>query len=157
MKFVPGINSLWPGDARWLERSGSTFTQIMACCLMAPSHYQNQYWLIIDDILWYYFEIIFTVSTQATILYDEFKDYTFNITATSPRGQWVNSSAPGTNYAKDQMSHAKSMWLSSWIQYFAPSCVLTLVWWCRCCRVHKKTCCWLTLKHLGIPGGLTRY
>ena len=35
------VNSLWPGDAIWRHRSGSTLAQVMACCLMAPSHYLN--------------------------------------------------------------------------------------------------------------------
>ena len=38
------FNSLWP-------RSGSTLAQVMACCLMAPSHYQNRCWLIITKVL----------------------------------------------------------------------------------------------------------
>ena len=42
-----GINSLWPNGAIWRQRSESTLAQVMACCLMAPSHYLNQCWLII--------------------------------------------------------------------------------------------------------------
>ena len=45
-----GINSLWPGDTIWRHRSGSTLVQVMACCLMAPSHYLNQCWLIISEV-----------------------------------------------------------------------------------------------------------
>ena len=45
------INSLWPGDAIWWHRSGSTLAQVMACCLTAPSHYLNQCWLIISRVL----------------------------------------------------------------------------------------------------------
>ena len=37
------VNSLWPGDAIGQHRSGSTFVQVMACWLKAPSHYLNQY------------------------------------------------------------------------------------------------------------------
>ena len=40
------VNSLWPGDAIWWHRSGSTLAQVMACCLTAPSHYLNQCGLI---------------------------------------------------------------------------------------------------------------
>ena len=41
------FNSLWLSDAVWsLSGSGSTLVQVMACCLMAPSHYLNQYWHI---------------------------------------------------------------------------------------------------------------
>ena len=41
------INSTWPSDAIWRQRSRSTLAQVMACCLTAPSHYLNQCWLII--------------------------------------------------------------------------------------------------------------
>ena len=47
------INSLWPSDAIWQHPSGSTLAQIMACCLMATSHYLNQCWLIIKGVLWH--------------------------------------------------------------------------------------------------------
>ena len=60
------INSLYPSDALWWHRSGSTLAQAMACCLMAPSHYLNQCWLIISEGLWHSPD--FTVSAQATIL-----------------------------------------------------------------------------------------
>ena len=49
MKFCH-INSLWPSDAVWRQRSGSTFAQVMACCLTAPSHYLYQWWLIISEV-----------------------------------------------------------------------------------------------------------
>ena len=41
--------SLWPSDAIWRHRSGSTLGQVMACCLTAPSHYLTQCWLIISE------------------------------------------------------------------------------------------------------------
>ena len=47
------IKSLWPSDAIWRHRSGSTLTQVMACCLTAPSHYLNQRWLIISKVHWH--------------------------------------------------------------------------------------------------------
>ena len=40
-----GINSLLPSDAITLHRSGSPFPNVMASCLMAPSHYLNHCWL----------------------------------------------------------------------------------------------------------------
>ena len=43
------INSLWPSDTIWQQRSGSTLAQVMACCLAAPSHYLNQCWLMIKS------------------------------------------------------------------------------------------------------------
>ena len=45
------FNSLWPSEATWRQISGSTLAQVMACCLMAPSHYLSQCWLIISNIL----------------------------------------------------------------------------------------------------------
>ena len=47
------LNPLWPSDAIWHCISGSTLAQVMACCLMAPSHYLNQCWLSIKMVLWY--------------------------------------------------------------------------------------------------------
>ena len=47
------FNSLWPSDAIWRQRSGSTLAQVMACCLTAPSHYLNQCWLIISEVQWH--------------------------------------------------------------------------------------------------------
>ena len=35
------VKSLWPSDAIWQHRSGSTLAKVMACCLAAPSHYLN--------------------------------------------------------------------------------------------------------------------
>ena len=40
------VTSVWPSDVIWRQRSGSTLAQVMACCLTAPSHYLNQFWLI---------------------------------------------------------------------------------------------------------------
>ena len=36
------VKSLWSSDAIWWYKSGSAFPQVMACCLMVPSHYLNQ-------------------------------------------------------------------------------------------------------------------
>ena len=44
------VNSLWPSDAIWWQRSGSTLAQVMACCPTAQSHYLNQCWLIISEV-----------------------------------------------------------------------------------------------------------
>ena len=47
------MNSLGPSDAIWRWRAWSTLVQVMACCLTAPSHYLNLYWLIIRKVLWH--------------------------------------------------------------------------------------------------------
>ena len=36
------INSLWPIDAIWWNRSGSAWVQVMTCCPTAPRHYLNK-------------------------------------------------------------------------------------------------------------------
>ena len=43
------LNSLWPSDAIWRHRSGSTLFQVMACCLTAPSHNLTICWLITSE------------------------------------------------------------------------------------------------------------
>ena len=40
------INSLRPSDTIWRQRTVSTFAQVVACCLTAPSHYLTQCWLM---------------------------------------------------------------------------------------------------------------
>ena len=61
------VNSLWPNDAIWRHRSGSTLAQVMACCLMAPSHYLNQCWLIINKVQRHLAERNFTRKTQPSV------------------------------------------------------------------------------------------
>ena len=55
------VNSLWPSDTIWHQRSWSTLDQVMACCLTAPSHYLNQCWLLISVFLWHSPESNFAV------------------------------------------------------------------------------------------------
>ena len=74
--YYPGalsFNSLLPSDATWWDRSGSTFTLVMACCLMAPSHYLNQFWLIISKVLWHSSKGHFTENTQGIYRWYELK------------------------------------------------------------------------------------
>ena len=61
------VNSLGPSDAIWRHRSGSTLTQVMACCLTAPSHYLNQCWLIIRKVFWHSSHGNFIRDTSSTI------------------------------------------------------------------------------------------
>ena len=43
-------NALWPSDAIWWHRSGSTFGSDNVLLLTAASHYMNKYWPIISDV-----------------------------------------------------------------------------------------------------------
>ena len=40
LRILEEINPLWPNDITWRHKSGSTLAQVMACCLVAPSHYR---------------------------------------------------------------------------------------------------------------------
>ena len=71
-------NSLWPSDAIY---NIWTMSQVTACCLMAPSHYQNQCWLFISEDLWYSPDSEGNFTRNA-------ENCQFKITATSPRDQW---------------------------------------------------------------------
>ena len=42
--YLVFVNSLWPSEVKWWLRFGSTLFQVMAWCLMAPSHYLHQCW-----------------------------------------------------------------------------------------------------------------
>ena len=86
------INSLWPSDVIWQHIFWSTLTQVMTWCPTAPSHYLIQCWLPISEVLWHSSDSSLSVNAQVTILYNEFENYTFIITATSPRVKWVDSS-----------------------------------------------------------------
>ena len=83
------FNSLGPGDAIWQQRSGSPLAQIMACCLMAPSHYLNQCWLIINEVLWHSLEDRFAGNAQDSYPWYEFDYYWTKITAAFSMGEWV--------------------------------------------------------------------
>ena len=80
-------NSLWPSDTIWRHRTESTLAQVMACCLMAPSQYLDQCWLIISGIVWHLPVNDFIGSTRDINLWNEFEIYAFKITATSPKWQ----------------------------------------------------------------------
>ena len=85
------INSLWPGDAIWRQRSGSTLAQVMACCLTAPSHYLNQCWLIIGGVTWHSSQGISLRQCEDTNRWNKIENCSFKMASRSPRGQWVNA------------------------------------------------------------------
>ena len=74
------INSLWPSVFIWRHRTGSTLSQEMPWCLMAPSHYLNHCWVSISDVLWHLLQDSFTWNYQDIYPWLKF---------TPPRGQSV--------------------------------------------------------------------
>ena len=95
---------VWPSVAVWQHRCRSTLAHIIASCLTTPSHYLNQSLLLISGVLRHSPENNFAVCSQAANLYNEFENQTFEIIATSSRGQWVNTLRPrqnGRDFADD--------------------------------------------------------
>ena len=88
------FNSLPPSDAIGRQRSGSTLAQVMACCLMTPSHYLNQCWLIISKVEWHSSKGKFTRDTPAINHWNYLENLIPKISFKFPRGQWVNSLPP---------------------------------------------------------------
>ena len=110
------INSLWPSDAIWRHRSGSTLAQVMACCLTAPSHYLNQCWLNISVALWHSAENIFTINVEDIYPWCQFENYLFKTSTTSSRVQWVNSSLLVLHTCINELGH-------HWLRYWLVACL----------------------------------
>ena len=81
------INTLWPSDAIWRQRSGSTLVQVMACFLMAPSQYLNQCWLIISEVQWHSYCGNFTIHASTINHQNPFGHCISKISFKFPRGQ----------------------------------------------------------------------
>ena len=84
------VNSLWPSDAIWWQRSGSTLVQLMACCLTTPS----QYWTSVDlssarssDI---FLGAISQQLSQPSIIVNWLEKCSSKISLKSLRDQWVS-------------------------------------------------------------------
>ena len=86
--MVYRVNSLSPNNPYGVCSSWSILVQVMACCLMAPSHYLNQSWLIISEIHLHQVEGSCTENVPDITHYRVLKNYTFENIATSPWGQW---------------------------------------------------------------------
>ena len=56
--------------------------------------HQTITWTNVGEVLWHSPESNFSETAQATILYYAFEKFTFEITATSPRDQWVSQCWP---------------------------------------------------------------
>ena len=75
--------------AIWWHRSWPSWAQVLACCLMVPSHYLNQCWCTIKGGLWFLPASNYTRSAHEIYPLQVFKITLLKATATSPRGQWV--------------------------------------------------------------------
>ena len=73
--------------ALWKHRSGSILAQVMTCCLTAPRHYLNQYWLIIHTVLWKSPKGNININVHENNHYNSVENSTFKI---KPHIQEVN-------------------------------------------------------------------
>ena len=69
------VNSLWPSDAIGRQGTESALARVMACCLTAPSHYLNQCWLMISEVLWHSTDSIFKENTSDIYRWNELEIY----------------------------------------------------------------------------------
>ena len=60
-------NSLCPSDAIWWHKSVAILAQVMAHCLMTPSHYLSQCW-VINKGHWHWSEGIFKIRLKIACL-----------------------------------------------------------------------------------------
>ena len=95
MEKKVSVNPFWPTDAIWWHRTESNLVQVMAFCLMAPSHYLKQCWLIISKVQWHLFvgnfiEILQTSSTKIGLIINYLK---------------FHSNLPRANEVRDKTLH----------------------------------------------------
>ena len=102
------VNSSRPGDTTEWHRSGSTLTQVMACCppgllpditkpLPEPMLAYHQ------RVLWHSYESNFPGGTHDFNQKEECKNYTLKFTDASPRGQWLGVPKQTTLFLKIPM------------------------------------------------------
>ena len=58
------VKSLPSSDATWWHKYVPTLAEVMASCLMAPSHNLKLCWLVTSEVLWHSPEINFTGNAQ---------------------------------------------------------------------------------------------
>ena len=49
--------------------------------------------ILISEVMWHPPASVYTANAQATVLYNQFKNWTFEITATYPMGKWINEAS----------------------------------------------------------------
>ena len=120
------FNSSWTSGAIWRHKAGTTLAQVIACCLMAPSHRTNKCWHIINKFSWH--------SSQVIILSRSFQ--IFHIFA-------GNALGPQTTFPIQNTS-------SSFICLYdlVKTCLTTLIWpwnwnvWNRLCNIYTHDRDW---------------
>ena len=99
LAFAPGSGDIHvccclfrcSGTGKRYSNLGRHWLRYMAWCLAAPSHYLNQCWLMISEVLWHSPDSNFTENTQDICRWNGFEVYLFETVVKSARGQWVKS------------------------------------------------------------------
>ena len=85
-------------------------THVMAVCMIASSHYLNQCWLHISEVLCHSPESNFIVSVQPISPYKKFKNYTFTLfTVISPK-ETQQQNPPAEDKRPEDTSCASLWW-----------------------------------------------
>ena len=89
------INTWWPSDAIWIHRFGSTLAQVMAWChdpwsYLAPSHYLNQCWFIVNWTLGTKLKWSFNKNTKLFFNENASENIVCEMAVILSRGRWVN-------------------------------------------------------------------
>ena len=98
----------------------SILAEVMAWCLITPSHYLNHCWIIIRSFPWSLPESNFTGGAHEVNRHYVSRDNTFKITI-SPWGQWVNTLRPrenGRQFTDDIFKCIflyENVWIPIWI------------------------------------------
>ena len=105
------VNSLLAGDATWPHSAGSTFVQVMTCCLLAQSHIPLTFvdvWSVGSYAI--HLKAI-TIKAHKSYHYNLCENYSFKIKTSSSRGQWVKAlSITLKTEASDTWSFIINMW-----------------------------------------------
>ena len=132
-----GFNPLWPDNAIWCHRSGSTLAQVMVFCLMVPSHYLNQCSIHEKGpviFIWGQFHKRYLSHQSLKLAWKNFTKIWFR----SPRGQWVNQVLNCVIPHRYKKGWVNSLWLGGviWHLGFCPTLVRVMAW-CRQAASHN--------------------
>ena len=86
--FTNPFNPLWHNDINSSISFGSGNS--LACCLTAPTHYLNQFWLIISATQWQSTAGHFTIDATVINHQNYIESLLPTITLKSPSGHWVS-------------------------------------------------------------------
>ena len=106
----------------------------MACRLIAPNHHLNQYWLLINEVLWHSPESNSTANAQVNILCNEFEKLYFWNSCHISQGPPGAIPIPGKDGLYIEMGPRELTFPKCWL------CIAGC--WCRTSGVTAVGCRW---------------